>query len=171
MTNLIIRIATEFDAESIAIVHIHSWQKAYEHYLPESILYSLSVPERTQQWYELIKLGVTIFVMEMDSQILGFASICAFRDGGDDDFQGEISAIYLNPDYWRKGIGAKLCMAAVNELSKIGYKEVLLWVLKDNNKARKFYEKLGFFPEDKTKLEEFYDGGALLTEVLYKKHI
>lgn len=169
MTNLIIRIATEFDAESIALVHIHSWQKAYEQYIPESILNGLSVPERTQHWYELIKIGATIFVMEMDSQIMGFASIGAFRDGGDDDFQGEISAIYLHPDYWRKGLGAKLCIAALNELSKIGYKEVLLWVLADNSQARMFYENLGFQPEGKTKLEEFYNGGALLSEVLYKK--
>lgn len=171
MNNFIIRKATELDAEAIALVHIQSWQKAYDLYIPESILNNLSVSECTQQWYELIKKGVTIFALEINNQLIGFASICAFRDAGKDDFQGEISAIYLLPDYWRKGFGAKLCEAALNELSKIGYKEALLWVLADNHQARIFYENLGFFPEDKTKLEEFYDGGALLTEVLYKKKI
>ncbi len=171
MTNLIIRKATEFDAEAIALVHIRSWQKAYENYIPESILDGLSIPQRTQQWYELLKSGVTILVLEINNQIIGFASVCAFRDGFADNSQGEISAIYLHPDYWRKGLGAKLCAAALNELSKLGYKEVLLWVLEDNSQARRFYENLGFELEGKTKLEEFYDDGALLNEVLYKIHI
>lgn len=171
MTNLIIRRATEYDAEAIALVHIRSWQKAYEQYIPESILNSLSVLERTQQWYELIKTGVIILVLELNNKIIGFVSICQFRDGLVDSFRGEISAIYLYPNYWRKGFGAKLCATALNELSNLGYKEALLWELADNSHACMFYETLGFHAEGKTKLEEFYDGGALLSEVLYKKHL
>ena len=107
----------------------------------------------------------------MNNQIIGFASICAFRDGNEDNLFGEISAIYLHPDYWRKGLGARLCLAALTELSNVGYKVVLLWVLADNTQARMFYQNLGFQESGKTKLEEFYDGGALLSEVLYKKQL
>ena len=166
-----IRVATEADAEAMALVHIRSWQKAYEQYIPDSILSTLSVPERTQQWCELIKTGVTVLVLEMNSQVIGFASICAFRDGGEGSLCGEISTMYLHPDYWRKGFGTKLCSAAMAELFNMGYKEVLLWVLADNNQARKFYENIGFQAQAKTKLEEFYDGGSLLSEVLYKKRL
>jgi hypothetical protein len=71
-----IRTATEFDAEAIALVHIHSWQKAYEEYIPESILKNLSITERTKLWYELLKKGETILVLEINNQINGFVSIC-----------------------------------------------------------------------------------------------
>jgi len=164
-----IRLATELDAKSIGLVHIRSWQKAYEHYIPESILNNLSHSERAQQWQSLIVQGTTVLVLETNNHIVGFVSICKFRDESKDNASGEISAIYLDPNYWRKGYGARLCIAALKELSKTGYKEVLLWVMADNTQARLFYEKLGFQSTSKTKLEEFYNGGALLKEILYKK--
>ena len=169
MTDSSIRAAMEFDAEAIASVHICSWQKAYEQYIPESILSNLSVSERSQQWYSLLKEGVIILVLETNNQLIGFASICEFRDRDKGNLSGEISAIYLHPDYWRNGLGTKLCQAALTELSKAGHKEALLWVLADNTQARLFYENQGFQATNETKLEEFYDGGALLMEILYKK--
>ena len=171
MTDPIIRAAKEFDAEAIALVHIRAWQKAYEHYIPESILNGLSLPERTKQWHDLIQEGVTVLVLERNNNIFGFTSICKFRDRIKDNLSGEISAIYLHPDYWRKGFGTKLCLAALKNLSDMGYKKALLWVLADNLQARLFYQNLGFEATEETKLEEFYDGGALLTEVLYRKKL
>lgn len=171
MTNSTIRTASGLDAEAIALVHIRSWQKAYEQYIPESILSSLSVQERAQEWYDLIQQGVTVLVLETDNQIVGFVGICDFRDGNKGTLCGEISAIYLHPDHWRKGYGTKLCLAALEALSPKGYKKVFLWVLADNIPARMFYKNLGFEATGDTKLEEFYDGGALLSEVLYKKDI
>ncbi|CDZ76505.1 Phosphinothricin N-acetyltransferase [Legionella massiliensis] len=171
MTSSIIRLATLQDAQAIARVHIRSWQKMYSEFIPETILDNLSVDERTQQWQQLLEEQVKILVLEIDNQIVGFASICTFRDFMADQSMGEISAIYLDPDYWRLGLGTKLCWAALTELENSGYKTVFLWVLKDNLQACKFYEALGFTLTDLTKLEEFYEGGALLTQVLYKKKL
>lgn len=164
-----IRTATLKDAEIIALIHLSSWQKMYKEFIPETILKSLSLQERTQQWRDLLKQEVKILVSEMDNQIVGFASICPFRDVLENGPIGEISAIYLHPDYWRKGLGTQLCLAALSELVSQGYKTVYLWVLADNNQARGFYEALGFEATGTTKLEEFYEGGALLKEILYKK--
>ncbi|MCW8400128.1 GNAT family N-acetyltransferase [Legionella sp. PATHC038] len=166
-----IRTATLEDAEAIAQIHICSWQKMYRDFIPEIILQNLSLKERTQQWHDLIKQDVKVLVMEVNSQLIGFASICPFRDFRADNSMGEISAIYLHPDYWRIGLGTKLCMAAISELASQGYKKILLWVFEDNIQARKFYDALGFEATSATKLEEFYEGGALLKEVLYQKVI
>ncbi|MCL9684396.1 GNAT family N-acetyltransferase [Legionella maioricensis] len=164
-----IRTATLKDAEAIALIHLRSWQKMYKEFIPETILKSLSLQERTQQWHDLLKKGVKVLVSEMDNQMVGFASICPFRDIIENGPIGEISAIYLHPDYWRMGLGTQLCLAALSELVDQGYKKVCLWVLADNTQARGFYEALGFEATGSTKLEEFYDGGALLKEILYKK--
>ncbi|RUR04294.1 GNAT family N-acetyltransferase [Legionella sp. km772] len=166
-----IRFANESDAEAIGLVHIRSWQKTYEHYIPDTVLSNLSLWDRTQQWKNLIREGVKVLVLETNKQIIGFASVGDYRDADKKNQSGEISAIYLAPEYWRHGLGSKLCLAAMEELSKAGYQEVLLWVMSDNIQARLFYEKLGFQVTSKTKLEEFYEGGALLKELLYKKNL
>lgn len=171
MTHVSIRFANEFDAERIGMIHIRSWQKAYAPYIPESILHNLSVSDRTQQWSGLIGQGVAVLVLELNEQVIGFASLCKFRNEDHYDAAGEVSAIYLDPNYWRNGYGTKLCLAALDELSHLGYQAAFLWVLCDNTPARMFYEKLGFQATNKTKLEEFYEGGALLSEVLYKKEL
>ncbi|WP_298627418.1 GNAT family N-acetyltransferase [uncultured Legionella sp.] len=173
MNNLIhdIRPATVDDAEAIAVNHILSWQGMYKDFIPESILQELSIPDRTQQWRDLINQNVKVLVIEVADKIVGFASICAFRDDIRNGENGEISAIYLHPDYWRLGLGTKLCLAALDELSLSGYKTIYLWVLSDNHQAHKFYESLGFQATDSTKMEEFYIGGALLEETLYKREL
>lgn len=171
MKQALIRVANDKDAEAIGRIHIQSWQKAYELYIPEAILNSLSLAERVQLWQNLLERGVHVLVLEINNEVIGFASIGSFRGEHGSAFSGEISAIYLNPKYWRKGYGAQLCLAAIEHLEKQGYNEVLLWVLSDNIQARNFYEHLGFVLTDETKLEEFYEGGALLKEVLYRKNL
>lgn len=166
-----IRTATLHDAEAIALIHLRSWQEMYKEFIPESVLMNLSLKERTQQWIDFIKQGVTVLVLELDNQMVGFVSVCLFRDASSDSAIGEISAIYIHPEYWRKGFGTRLCWAAISELEKQGYKKVVLWVLEGNAQARKFYEALGFEATSSTKLEEFYESGALLTDILYQKII
>ena len=53
----------------------------------------------------------------------------------------------------------------IEELKRCGFIKVLLWVLEDNHRARKFYEKNGFICSD-----VFLDdniGGKDVREVLY----
>lgn len=53
----------------------------------------------------------------------------------------------------------------MEELKQYGFDKVLLWVLEDNHRARKFYEKFGFVYS-----EVFRDdiiGGRSVREVLY----
>lgn len=166
-----IRTATLHDAEAIALIHLRSWQEMYKEFIPESVLINLSLKERTHQWSDFIKQGVTVLVLELNNQMVGFVSVCLFRDASTDSTVGEISAIYIHPKYWRKGFGRQLCLAAITELKTQGYKTVVLWVLEGNAQARKFYEALGFDATSSTKLEEFYESSALLTDILYQKII
>ncbi|MGC1182096.1 N-acetyltransferase family protein [Legionella sp.] len=163
-----IRIAQLKDAEIIALIHVHSWQKMYKEFIPETILKDLSLKDRTQQWHDLLKKEVKVFLIEIANQTVGFVSISPFHEGNTDSLMGEISALYLQPDYWHMGLGAKLCLAALAELANQGYKKVFLWVLEANAQARRFYEALGFVGTTSTKLKEFYEGSALLQEILYE---
>jgi len=67
-----------------------------------------------------------------------------------------------------KGYGNYLLKKCVDELKSLGYDKILLWVLEDNLKARRFYEKNGFICSD-----EYIDdniGGKDLREVMYTYH-
>ena len=55
----------------------------------------------------------------------------------------ELYALYVKADERGKKIGEKLLRKTADILSKRGYKEMVIWCLKENKNARKFYEKMG----------------------------
>ena len=69
------------------------------------------------------------------------------RDEDTDDQTGEVSAIYLLPEFLSKGYGKKLMDFGIGRLKALGYTRAVLWVLRDNPRARTFYEKYGFVPD------------------------
>ena len=74
-------------------------------------------------------------------------------------------SLYLLPEYMGKGYGNRLLETAVTELRKQGYANVFLWVLEENDRARRFYERFGFSPTgDITEIEL---GGKALREIRY----
>lgn len=164
-----IRLASIEDAHAIATIHVLSWQKIYQGHIPDSVLDQLSIKEREQQWAHLISNNIKILKLEKNNEIVGFASLCASRDADTNPtICGEISAIYLHPNVWHQGLGKQLCHRALIELKNMGFAEVILWVLKENTQARKFYENMGFTATGDTKLDE-YDKNVMLNEVRYRK--
>lgn len=63
---------------------------------------------------------------------------------------GELYAIYVTPDWWSAGAGRALMEAALTALDADGFPRVVLWVLADNARARRFYERAGFAPDGAT---------------------
>ena len=102
-------------------------------------------------------------VVENGSSVNGFARLAP---SADPNF-GELQAIYLDPDHWRKGWGRELMRAAEDSLAGLGWKEAVLWVLEKNLAARRFYEALGWRPEPRRALLNI--GGADVQEIRYRK--
>lgn len=73
----------------------------------------------------------------------GTSSICPARDEKMPDW-GEIISIYLLPEYFGKGFGKPLLDNSISALYTSGLKNIYLWVLEENIRGRKFYEKNGF---------------------------
>lgn len=78
-----------------------------------------------------------------NGKYIGISSICAARDEAMAGW-GEIISMYLLPDYFHMGIGKPLVENSISALIKMGYSKIYLWVLQENTRARKFYEKNGF---------------------------
>lgn len=77
--------------------------------------------------------------------------------------EAEIVAIHTLPESWGTGLGQAMLTEA---LGQIGKRPVFLWAFKENCRARRFYEKHGFFWDGSERVSEF--DGAM--EVRYVKN-
>ncbi len=75
-------------------------------------------------------------------RVVGFACAGASRDA---EGEGEVYAIYVLEEYQRRGVGYALMREALALIE--GCRVVCVWVLKDNHKAIRFYERVGFRPD------------------------
>lgn len=151
--------------EEISSVYEQSWKYAYKGIIPQD--YLDSIPKG--QWCRAFDNPERYtLVMLNDDKIIGTSSYCKSR------FEifsgwGEIISIYFLPEYMGKGYGEKLLNKVLDELKKMGFKTVFLWVLEENKRARHFYEKCGFCYSG-----EYMDdtiGGKPLRELQYVLNI
>lgn len=165
-----IRMARLEDAPAIAQVHVIAWQAAYRGLLPAALLDNLTVEGRIQEWNEILSLGGGyILVCTNADRIIGFAGCGECRDYDlSDGRTGEIYAIYLHPAFWGQGYGIMLLDAAFTLLQQDDYRLVTLWVLEGNQRARGFYEHVGFIKDGAIKIEAL-PGSVDVREVRYRR--
>lgn len=146
-----VRPAKPEDAPAIARVHVRSWQVAYRGLVPDVVLDALSTEHREDSWRKrLAEDGDASFtlVAELNGDVAGFCSVTApSRDDDAGDRTCEVTAIYVDPDAWRAGVGRALLDAALNQLRQDGCEEATLWVFAQNAGANAFYERFGFAPD------------------------
>jgi len=138
-----IRPATLEDATAIARVHVASWQSTYRGMLPDEFLASLSETGYAERWKRVIGDGSSkVYVAEDGGEVVGFASGGRER-AGETGYTGELYAIYVIDAAQRRGFGRELVRATVAGLRELGLDDMIIWVLRDNQPARSFYERLG----------------------------
>ncbi len=140
-----VRRAAPADADEIAAVHVAGWRETYAGIMSEEALQRVSVERRALHWYRMLTESpqlLAIFLAERAGAIAGFA---AGGEGRDTDIvaDGEIHAIYVLSSSQRIGAGRALMRATASALRAEGHRSVYLWVLKENEPARAFYERLG----------------------------
>jgi GNAT superfamily N-acetyltransferase len=155
-----VRAATPEDAKVISEVRVRSWQEAYAHVFPAEALARLDAGELAVYWRERIAAGDTLLVTD---DLTGFAAIGPSPDPAG---AGEVYAIYVDPDRWGTGCGRALMEASLANLRAAGFDEVVLWVLEDNPRARRFYEAGGWTLDGAEKDEDWLE--TPVREVRYR---
>jgi ribosomal protein S18 acetylase RimI-like enzyme len=150
-----IRPASISDAESIARIHVASWQAAYRGQMPDSVLDNLNVEKRAAFWRShLTEHPTATFVAELNQEIVGFCDLIPSRDKDANlPTTAEIAAIYIHPGHWHQGAGRALCLRALETARSEHFADVTLWTLASNSAARSFYETIGFRLDGATKSE------------------
>jgi GNAT superfamily N-acetyltransferase len=162
-----IRLATTRDAKGIARVQERGWQAAYRHVFPPAEL-DRGGFIRVSRWRDRLRrppTGWLTFVSVREGAVIGFACIGPSRDV---DGAGEVYAIYVEPESWSTGAGRALMERAEGELAS-RYDEATLWVLEDNPRARRFYERAGWELDGARKSEERW--GVSAPEVRYRRRL
>ena len=147
-----IRIATPDDAPALAVMHIASWHETYTGLLPDKLLSALSVEPRAAAWAKILnepatERSTTVHLAEHQGVIIGFGSCGAQRTETlkAKGYDGEISAIYV------RALSSRNARSATHLFRNYvlwtwaprGFKAAALWVLRDNLRARHFYEHFG----------------------------
>ena len=179
------------EARAIAEVHVLSWRAAYRGLLPAEVLDGLSVDGRERMWAGILRDPAprrAVLVVAEEAKVLGFAALGPSRvaelvveagtaegiadetaEGtveatGTEIETGELYALYLHPDHWGTGLGARLHTAALRRLHEYGFASAVLWVLAGNERALAFYRRAGWIEDGGTKLDHG-PGGAELDEI------
>jgi GNAT superfamily N-acetyltransferase len=167
---VILRPAVPKDALSVARVHVIAWQTAYRTLLPDEYLDRLSADERAQK-YDFSNpdpLTFQTIVADEGGLIVGFATTSRSRDESLKDY-GELCALYVDPEYWGRGIGMALAAAAQARLTQLGFSDALLWVLKGNSRAERFYRNDGWSADGQQRSDVVW--GVTVEEIRYLRHL
>ncbi|MFC9848907.1 GNAT family N-acetyltransferase [Streptomyces sp. NPDC060223] len=156
------------DCPRVSEIRIRGWQTAYKGLIPQPYLDALSVAEDTARRRERFGRGggqVVNLVAEQDGEVVGWVCHGPYRDGEVRTEDVELYAIYVHPDRVGGGAGSALLRESTRRCAVAGYERMLLWVLKENTPARRFYERAGFTPDGAE--EPFEADGAAVPEVRY----
>ena len=145
-----IRPAVLDDVDALCAAHVEGWRTGYRGVFPDELLDSAAFAEsRHAQWssaWWLQDPRQALFAGVLDGRVLGFANVGGERiDGVAQEFgRGEVYAFYLHPHGWGTGLATRLMDAGEAWLGEQGRSQAVLWVLRDNPRARAFYDKAGW---------------------------
>jgi len=128
---------TEAEIQGKAFVHWKAWHEAYPALINRDYLDGLTLEKceaMAHKWTD------GILVAKDGDRVIGFIGV---GDRGDEAPEsGEIFALYVLSEYYGTGVGPSLMRAGLAQLN--AYPQICLWVLKENGRAIRFYQKYGF---------------------------
>ncbi|QQP91804.1 GNAT family N-acetyltransferase [Skermanella sp. TT6] len=144
-----IRRARLDDAAAIAYVHVAGWRETYPGIVPDRTLAAMDVFSRTRYWAQVLdnkRNRIDVFVAEMpvegEDRVVGFG-VTGPEQVGLADYSGEFHALYVLQVGQGRGLGTRLMTTMAANLVLRGMTASTVWALRDNLRARRFYEKMG----------------------------
>ena len=155
------------DAEDLARVHVAAWRETYRGLLLDAYLARMSEPAHTRRFGRALKTpgpdDITLMAADRAGMV-GYASGGPARSGAGGD--AEIHTLYLLRRVQGQGLGARLMSDMARAMAARGARSLTISVLRDNIRARGFYEHMGGVPDPAR--QEPGPGGRLLFEVAYR---
>ncbi|MER6714493.1 GNAT family N-acetyltransferase [Streptomyces sp. NPDC006129] len=159
------------DCDRVAEIRVRGWQHAYRGMIPQSYLDGLSVAEDAERHRTRLARAdgrvVNLVAEDTRGEVVGWACHGPYREGEVLTDDAELYAVYVHPDHLGQGAGQALLAESLTRCAAAGHGRLLLWVLKENARARRFYERAGFRADG---AEEPFDvEGVAVPEVRYSR--
>lgn len=140
-----IRKVRQGDENALAYIQTESWKVAFEGILDaETLLRCTNIDRATDMYRRLLDENKgNGYLLFLDGHPHCLAYWDAARDA-EFNGQAELIAIHSLPDNWHKGYGSQMMARVLQDIKEAGYSEVILWVFRDNHRAKAFYEAKGF---------------------------
>ncbi len=133
---------------AVARMHVRSWQAGYRGLISSAFLDGLRPEDRASRYQfggDDPESPRTMLAID-EERVVGLATIAASRS---DDLPGwgELFALYVDPEWWGRGVGRELIGSARAHLREMGFRKAMLWVLVGNARAERFYRADGWAPD------------------------
>ena len=164
---------------ALSRIHALAWHSAYAGVIPQSYLDREITLDR---WIPFFQLGAQKGTHQGLLLLRDGAPVCSGSfgparleggpaAGGCSPYLGwgEIISLYTLPGKTGKGYGSRLLEEMVRRLEQAGCPGCLLYVLRENPQARRFYERCGFC-WDGTQVEVPLPPETVCTDLRYVRH-
>ena len=178
-TTFVIRAAERADADGITDVQVASWRAGYAHVFPESVLYADDFDTSRRTFWNDWRFGPghRIAVASTEPATAASASIGFCSYGPERErargFTGSRRGVGVLPPSRRRGVRespTELIEHVETRLKAEGFGTAVLWVLDDNPRARRFYERHGWTATGSAaNFDDYCDVSA--PEVEYRKEL
>ncbi|WP_305782801.1 GNAT family N-acetyltransferase [Symbioplanes lichenis] len=148
-----IRPMADDEIEATCEMHARTWQVAYAGIVPDDYLAAMDPVQMAARRRE--HLYPTLLALR-DGVIVGNSS---YKD------DGELLSLYVDESEWGKGTGKALFDAVAREMTCT----MRLWVLEDNVRARRFYERQGMTHDGESDFWTPHGTAVRLRELRYVK--
>lgn len=173
MTLTIRRAGSSEDVAAVALLHTLSRRSAYRGLLTPAELAAITVARQRDSWtrrYAAEARTHRMHLAERDGAVLGF---CYLGPAGAEEEApagtGMLNAIHVHPDAVGSGVGLALMNTCLAEFTDLGCHRALLYVVQDNDRARRFYERGGWAADGAARTTEI--GAATLPIIRYARPI
>ncbi|MFD6163342.1 GNAT family N-acetyltransferase [Nocardia sp. NPDC060256] len=135
--SVVLRAAGPPDATALARIQRDAELAAFSHIFPPD-RYPYPFEAVVAEW-DQARTDARIITAESAGRIIGVVAANP----------GHLRSLYVSPPHWGTGIAQLLHDNAID--AETNTDQWQLWVLKDNNRARRFYERQGWHADGRTK--------------------
>ncbi|WP_329572780.1 GNAT family N-acetyltransferase [Kitasatospora sp. NBC_01266] len=168
-----IRLMLETDIATVSEIRVAGWQSAYEGIIPKTYLDGMSTEQDARSRLEAFRSpgrrAIDLVAVDATDTPLGWLCFGPYKGDVDvPEAAGEIYALYVRPDLIGTGIGRSLLQEAHRRAAQ-QYRVMLLWVVRDNRRARDFYAAAAYFHDGATASEDYQNQSVI--DVRYRRQL
>ncbi|MFB6812628.1 GNAT family N-acetyltransferase [Streptomyces sp. NPDC056387] len=161
----------EADIDTVSALRVRGWQAAYASLIPQDYLDAMSPgddAQRRRARFASSRGSVwNLVAVDEDDVPIGWICFGPYRGATDAAAPGEVYALYVEPSLTGRGIGRALLEAMHQHAEAQQFSTLLLWVLRDNARARRFYAAAGYVGDGAVARDVY--GKTAVQEVRYRR--